>query len=73
MQVVTKSGLTILFIFQACPLNAQLARDPNDNSSEWEDFYDFYTPAIISVVNFAKSVPGFGLLNQDDQVTLLKV
>ena len=56
----------------ACPLNAQLARDPNDNSSEWEDFYDFYTPAIISVVNFAKSVPGFGLLNQDDQVTLLK-
>ncbi|XP_063411109.1 ecdysone-inducible protein E75-like [Mytilus trossulus] len=56
----------------ACPLNAQLARDPNDNSQEWEDFYDFYTPAIISVVNFAKSVPGFCILNQDDQVTLLK-
>lgn len=56
----------------ACPLNAALARDPNDNNPEWEDFYDFYTPAIISVVNFAKSVPGFTVLNQDDQVTLLK-
>lgn len=32
-----------------------------------------YLPAIISVVNFAKSVKGFQLLYQNDRVQLLKV
>ncbi|XP_033728455.1 uncharacterized protein LOC117317690 [Pecten maximus] len=54
----------------ACPLNANLATDPNDNC--WEDFSEFFSPAIKSVVDFAKAIPGFALLNADDQVTLLK-
>ncbi|OWF42026.1 uncharacterized protein LOC110461666 [Mizuhopecten yessoensis] len=54
----------------ACPLNANFATDPNDNC--WEDFSEFFSPAIKSVVDFAKAIPGFALLNPDDQVTLLK-
>ncbi|XP_060074252.1 ecdysone-induced protein 75B, isoforms C/D-like [Ylistrum balloti] len=54
----------------ACPLNVNLATDPNDNC--WEEFSEFFSPAIKSVVDFAKAIPGFALLNSDDQVTLLK-
>lgn len=54
----------------ACPLNANLATEPNENC--WEDFSEFFSPAIKSVVDFAKAIPGFALLNADDQVTLLK-
>ncbi|ESP04319.1 hypothetical protein LOTGIDRAFT_136477, partial [Lottia gigantea] len=55
----------------ACPLNNQLGMDPNANK-DWENFSESFTPAIKSVVDFAKGIPGFTLLNQDDQVTLLK-
>jgi len=36
------------------------------------DFSERFSPAIRGVVEFAKLVPGFSLLPQDDQVTLLK-
>lgn len=38
-----------------------------------EDFSERFSPAIRGVVEFAKRIPGFGMLSQDDQVTLLKV
>ncbi|KAL8587714.1 hypothetical protein ACOMHN_020932 [Nucella lapillus] len=54
----------------ACPLNNHLAQDANKN--DLDEFSESFTPAIKSVVDFAKGIPGFTLLNQDDQVTLLK-
>ena len=38
-----------------------------------EDFSERFSPAIRGVVEFAKRIPGFAMLSQDDQVTLLKV
>lgn len=38
-----------------------------------EEFSERFAPAIQGVVEFAKRIPGFGFLSQDDQVTLLKV
>lgn len=38
-----------------------------------EDFSERFAPAIEGVVGFAKLIPGFSFLSQDDQVTLLKV
>lgn len=58
-------------MLQACPLNNHLAQDANKN--DLDEFSESFTPAIKSVVDFAKGIPGFTLLNQDDQVTLLKV
>lgn len=55
----------------ACPLNSNVGADNTDNQ-DWTDFSEFFAPAIKSVVDFAKLIPGFLLLNQDDQVTLLK-
>lgn len=46
----------------ACPLNPNQAGGTLDLS-----------PAIRGVVDFAKAIPGFHVLSQDDQVTLLKV
>lgn len=37
-----------------------------------QDFSKRFSPAIRGVVEFAKRIPGFSLLAQDDQVTLLK-
>jgi hypothetical protein len=48
----------------ACPLNPQ--------STPMTDFSSRFSPAIRGVVEFAKRLPGFSLLSQDDQVTLLK-
>ncbi|VDO93111.1 unnamed protein product [Soboliphyme baturini] len=48
----------------ACPFNPSLRN--------CDKMSDKYLPAIRSVVNFAKGIPGFHLLMQDDQVTLLK-
>ncbi|KAH9523789.1 Nuclear hormone receptor e75 [Bulinus truncatus] len=56
----------------ACPLNNEIGMDANANRNNLTDFSESFTPAIKSVVDFAKGVPGFVLLNQDDQVTLLK-
>lgn len=50
---------------QACPLN------PHPQSTT-EDFSERFSPQIRGVVEFAKRLPGFSLLSQDDQVTLLK-
>ncbi|CAG7727045.1 unnamed protein product [Allacma fusca] len=49
----------------ACPLN------PHPQSAV-EDFSERFSPAIRGVVEFAKRLPGFSILSQDDQVTLLK-
>ncbi|ODN04245.1 Ecdysone-inducible protein E75 [Orchesella cincta] len=49
----------------ACPLN------PHPQSTT-EDFSQRFSPAIRGVVEFAKRLPGFSILSQDDQVTLLK-
>ncbi|XP_050533665.1 ecdysone-inducible protein E75 isoform X2 [Daktulosphaira vitifoliae] len=55
----------------ACPLNPS----PQPVTGQQELLNDFskrFSPAIRGVVEFAKRIPGFGLLAQDDQVTLLK-
>nr|CAD7266089.1 unnamed protein product [Timema shepardi] len=55
----------------ACPLNP----NPQPLTGQQELLQDFskrFSPAIRGVVEFAKRIPGFGLLPQDDQVTLLK-
>lgn len=36
------------------------------------DFSERFVPAIRDVVEFAKRLPGFALLCEDDKVTLLK-
>lgn len=58
-------------MFQACPLNP----NPQPLTGQQELLQDFskrFSPAIRGVVEFAKRIPGFALLAQDDQVTLLK-
>ncbi|XP_056637205.1 ecdysone-inducible protein E75 isoform X2 [Diorhabda sublineata] len=55
----------------ACPLNP----NPQPLTGQQEMLQDFskrFSPAIRGVVEFAKRIPGFTLLAQDDQVTLLK-
>ena len=37
-----------------------------------QDFSERFLPAIRDVVEFAKRLPGFTLLAEDDKVTLLK-
>ena len=58
-------------LLQACPLNptpdAQL-----DVSQKSDQFSDCFMPAIRAVVDFSKCIPGFQVLSQEDQVTLLK-
>lgn len=66
---IFKNGF--FFLFQACPLNP----NPRPLSGQQELLQDFskrFSPAIRGVVEFAKRIPGFSLLPQDDQVTLLK-
>ena len=53
-------------------MNSHLS-DNDDDGHGWMDMSEFFTPAIKSVVNFARLIPGFSHLSQDDQVTLLKV
>ena len=38
----------------------------------WEDFSLSFTPAVREVVDFAKRIPGFRQLSEQDQVGLLK-
>ncbi|XP_049807891.1 ecdysone-induced protein 75B, isoforms C/D isoform X2 [Schistocerca nitens] len=55
----------------ACPLNP--SPQPLTGQQELlQDFSKRFSPAIRGVVEFAKRIPGFALLPQDDQVTLLK-
>ncbi|XP_022607870.1 nuclear receptor subfamily 1 group D member 1-like [Seriola dumerili] len=60
-------------IVLACPMNMQPHADPLKTPQEiWEDFSLSFTPAVREVVEFAKHIPGFSALSQNDQVTLLK-
>uniref|UniRef100_A0A3B5BG08 Nuclear receptor subfamily 1 group D member 1 n=1 Tax=Stegastes partitus TaxID=144197 RepID=A0A3B5BG08_9TELE len=60
-------------IVLACPMNMQPHADPRKSPQEiWEDFSLSFTPAVREVVEFAKHIPGFSTLSQNDQVTLLK-
>ncbi|KAJ8879952.1 hypothetical protein PR048_020573 [Dryococelus australis] len=66
---VTRIEATCLV--DACPLNP----NPHPLTGQQEMLQDFskrFSPAIRGVVEFAKRIPGFSLLPQDDQVTLLK-
>ncbi|XP_063808134.1 nuclear receptor subfamily 1 group D member 1 isoform X3 [Pseudophryne corroboree] len=60
-------------VFLACPMNA-LPRGGKLCSVQevWEDFSLSFTPAVREVVEFARHIPGFQDLTQQDQVTLLK-
>lgn len=54
-------------------MNMQPHADPSKTPQEiWEDFSLSFTPAVKEVVEFAKHIPGFSFLSQNDQVTLLK-
>lgn len=54
-------------------MNMQPHADPSKVPQEiWEDFSLSFTPAVREVVEFAKHIPGFSSLSQNDQVTLLK-
>ncbi|XP_069980501.1 nuclear hormone receptor E75 isoform X3 [Penaeus vannamei] len=55
----------------ACPLNPRPV--PLQGQQELvQDFSERFSPAIRGVVEFAKRLPGFQQLPQEDQVTLLK-
>ncbi|XP_041095210.1 nuclear receptor subfamily 1 group D member 1-like isoform X2 [Polyodon spathula] len=57
----------------ACPLNASPFSEPGRSTQQvWEDFSRCFTPAVTEVVEFAKSIPGFQQLSQQDQIMLLK-
>ncbi|XP_067385678.1 nuclear receptor subfamily 1 group D member 1-like [Emydura macquarii macquarii] len=57
----------------ACPLNASpYCTNGKSSQQVWEEFSQCFTPAVKEVVEFAKSIPGFQALCQQDQVMLLK-
>ncbi|XP_071967549.1 nuclear receptor subfamily 1 group D member 1 [Engystomops pustulosus] len=57
----------------ACPMSALPRGGPPRSVQEvWEDFSLSFTPAVREVVEFARHIPGFQGLTQQDQVTLLK-
>ncbi|KAJ8347129.1 hypothetical protein SKAU_G00285300 [Synaphobranchus kaupii] len=57
----------------ACPLNTYPIAPAGLSSQQvWEAFSQCFTPAVREVVEFAKGIPGFQNLSQQDQVTLLK-
>ncbi|XP_033942897.1 nuclear receptor subfamily 1, group D, member 4a [Pseudochaenichthys georgianus] len=63
------SGAKVL----ACPLNAWPVSGAECTSQQiWESFLQCFTPAVKEVVEFAKGIPGFQELGQQDQVMLLK-
>lgn len=65
--------LFMCFVFKACPLNACPVSGAERSSQEiWESFSQCFTPAVKEVVEFAKGIPGFQELSQQDQVMLLK-
>ena len=64
-------NIATVHMFQACPLNPH--PDGGESMKKLDEFSECFTPAISSVVSFAKSIPGFQVFSQEDQVTLLKV
>ncbi|KAJ3601466.1 hypothetical protein NHX12_032434 [Muraenolepis orangiensis] len=60
-------------IVLACPMNMCPRADPSKSPQEiWEDFSLSFTPAVREVVEFAKHVPGFNTLSQNDQVLMVR-
>ncbi|XP_063315151.1 nuclear receptor subfamily 1 group D member 1 [Pelobates fuscus] len=60
-------------VLLACPMNPLPRGGPHRSVQEvWEDFSLSFTPAVREVVDFARHIPGFRDLTQQDQVTLLK-
>ncbi|XP_006005300.1 nuclear receptor subfamily 1 group D member 2b isoform X1 [Latimeria chalumnae] len=56
-----------------CPMSMSPYVNPNKSGHEiWEEFSMSFTPAVREVVEFAKRIPGFRDLSQQDQVNLLK-
>ncbi|XP_051999935.1 nuclear receptor subfamily 1 group D member 2a [Xyrauchen texanus] len=56
-----------------CPMNFSPFVDPCKPGHEiWEEFSRGFIPAVREVVEFAKRIPGFQDLSQNDQVNLLK-
>ena len=54
-------------------MNMYPQADPSKSAQDiWEDFSLSFTPAVREVVEFAKHIPGFSSLSQNDQVPLLK-
>ncbi|KAG9508590.1 Nuclear hormone receptor E75, partial [Fragariocoptes setiger] len=51
---------------------ADHADTSSSNNNNDNEFANRFSSAITNVVEFAKRIPGFALLPQDDQVTLLK-
>lgn len=49
-----------------------LGGPPRSVQEVWEDFSLSFTPAVREVVEFARHIPGFQDLTQQDQVTVLK-
>ncbi|KAL1517706.1 hypothetical protein ABEB36_001438 [Hypothenemus hampei] len=45
----------------------------NDRGWLWQQFSTCMTPSVQRVVEFAKRIPGFGNLGQDDQLILIKL
>ncbi|ENN70988.1 hypothetical protein YQE_12388, partial [Dendroctonus ponderosae] len=45
----------------------------NDRGWLWQQFATCMTPSVQRVVEFAKRIPGFGSLGQDDQLILIKL
>ena len=66
--------IKLIFAFypQSCPLNPTPAPSANGQQQLVQDFSERFVPAIRDVVEFAKRLPGFSLLCEDDKVTLLK-
>ncbi|ROT77413.1 ecdysteroid receptor E75 [Penaeus vannamei] len=66
-----RTALECAFASKACPLNPRPV--PLQGQQELvQDFSERFSPAIRGVVEFAKRLPGFQQLPQEDQVTLLK-
>ncbi|XP_017294625.1 nuclear receptor subfamily 1 group D member 2b isoform X2 [Kryptolebias marmoratus] len=60
-------------MYLVCPMNTSPHVDPLKSGHEvWEEFSHCFTPAVREVVEFAKKIPGFRVLSQHDQVSLLK-
>lgn len=56
-----------------CPMNTTPYVNPHKSGHTiWEEFSLSFTPAVREVVEFAKRIPGFRELSQNDQISLLK-
>ncbi|XP_060713732.1 nuclear receptor subfamily 1 group D member 2-like [Tachysurus vachellii] len=57
----------------ACPLNScPVSSSDLSTQQVWDSFSQCFSPAVKDVVEFSRSIPGFHMLSQDDQIRLLK-